>query len=99
MNVKGKHYNNGDRSSPHKRRLLLWAECQIGKTGAFLGFLKLLRQTSESDEYTDFPPNIIGPDAANLLDWYIPSKKVIDGIRQYVFPYDHQSLDNTTWKL
>ena len=57
---------------PHPRRILLWAETQIGKTGAFCAFLLLLLDTLQAAHSLPQPlckgPLDIGP----VLRWVLP---------------------------
>lgn len=82
-NPSEKHYDHSrgqaDRKDP--RRLILSAECQIGKTGAYLHYLSMLSQAANftagvdsSSEKVPFPPPIQVNDGwpKEELSWLLP---------------------------
>ena len=72
-------YNCGDGYTEHERRLLLFAETQIGKTGAYTCFLHLLREACEANGPllpTIYPfinaPSLISDSFKHAYLWALP---------------------------
>jgi hypothetical protein len=75
LQPKGGHYDATDKlQGQHLRRFLLSAECQVGKTGAYLHFMSLLRNTITvrpgDGQHPPVPPLI--PLGAPWYRWLIP---------------------------
>ena len=64
-----------DASDKHSRRMLLFAECQIGKTGAYLHYLRRLRE----DIRGTFVPEIISGPIDRRLSWHFPYWRKLAG--------------------
>ena len=63
------HYDAGPAACPkHKHRLLLFAECQIGKTGAYLHFITRLREEIRGDR----KPTVILEKVDTKWGWHFP---------------------------
>ena len=72
----------------HDRRFLLFAECQVGKTGAFLHFLSELRKEIEQhDMISSSPPpaSIFITQAQPWCNWLVP--RIEDLLKQGPFAY------------
>ena len=65
--TKSIHYD-ADATAPHRQRLLLFAECQIGKTGAYLHFLTRLREVIRGDA----PPTVVVERVDQAWGWHFP---------------------------
>jgi hypothetical protein len=99
--LKGKgHYDLVEQRQPFPTRMLLKAECQIGKTGAFLAFLQLLNQEIDA---VPVPPTLVVSQDKNHLSpllWRLPYWKSMkeQAIFDYQFPkrgkYHQQLLQN-----
>lgn len=66
-----KNLHQRDNLAPHKRRLLLWAETQIGKTGTFCAFLHYLRERFPTPYHFPTPPCTLG-NYGPVLRWQLP---------------------------
>lgn len=72
LKPKSGHYDL-DNDFKHDRRLVLAAECQIGKTGAYLHFLSLLRNAIETAELpAPVPPGL--PKGSLWRNWEVPNR-------------------------
>lgn len=75
LNQRMKHYDKNN-SFRHRQRLLLEAECQIGKTGAYLAYLwKLKREIVGKNSdllISPLPPIVQYSPNIKLIDWYMP---------------------------
>jgi hypothetical protein len=70
-NGSGRHYDTRQRGK-HERRLLLFAECQIGKTGAYLRYIVRLRESIRNSRLLAF----IRPDVVDVTwSWHFPCWK------------------------
>lgn len=74
------HYDKARNESSHRdeRRLILSAECQVGKTGAYLHYLKLLMGAAKIIPVP--PPMIIseGPSSGNAVSrWLLPDWRTL----------------------
>lgn len=71
INKPSPHYDASDPVTIHSKRILLFAECQIGKTGTFLDFLNRL---SGLINYVDMaqpsPPSVSG--GTPWIKWLLP---------------------------
>jgi len=88
MKIKDGHYNYGDSQGQLSNRMLLWAECQIGKTGAFLGFLRELRRQMEVVVESTEPSPMIKP-IDDILRFYIPSISDMKSIAKQKIAYEY----------
>lgn len=74
LNKKQDHYDLSVQSECqyHDRRLLLMAECQIGKTGSYLAYLQLLdRHINKEDESLPIAAPIVRQ-GIQLHEWFVP---------------------------
>lgn len=69
------HYDKGRKAGDRKddRRLILLAECQVGKTGAYLHYLQLLARAASTIAVPP-PPRLLGDGTwpRNVVSWLLP---------------------------
>ena len=90
---------NREEQSKHSRRLLLSAECQIGKTGAYLALLQHLQQTLQPMVAVALPDfdAVIPPspaDDSDIPDELGDSEVVVDGNRSLTAPCFIQRINH-----
>ncbi|CAM9617174.1 unnamed protein product [Ectocarpus sp. 12 AP-2014] len=76
------HYDSGrDKTSTrNERRLVLSAECQVGKTGAYLHYLKILKRAA-SPIATPPPPFPIVASSGDVVSWLLPHWRTLSNTR------------------
>ncbi|CAM9177501.1 unnamed protein product [Ectocarpus sp. 13 AM-2016] len=94
----GKHHfdnrrRNDDRKDP--RRLILSAECQVGKTGAYLEYLAMLTRaatgSSPRSEIVPCPPPLAIGELwpKHVLDWLLPYWRAMVKVSPLAGTYNH----------
>lgn len=76
------HYdygNGGDEAGPtrNERRLILSAECQVGKTGAYLHYLQLLKRAASFIPALQPLPLNEGFPPRDIVSWLLPNWKTL----------------------
>ncbi|CAB1118332.1 unnamed protein product [Ectocarpus sp. CCAP 1310/34] len=64
----------------NERRLVLSAECQVGKTGAYLHYLKILKRAA-SPIATPPPPFPIFASSGDVVSWLLPHWRMLSNTR------------------
>ena len=90
---------NREEQSKHSRRMLLSAECQIGKTGAYLALLQRLQQTLQPAVAVALPDfdKVVPPgptDDSDVPDELEVSEVVVDVNRSVAAPCSVQCIHN-----
>lgn len=78
------HYdygNGGDETDPtrNERRMILSAECQVGKTGAYLHYLQLLKRAASFIPALQPLPLNEGSPPRDIVSWLLPNWETLSG--------------------
>lgn len=78
------HYdygNGGDETDPtrNERRMILSAECQVGKTGAYLHYLQLLKRAASFIPAQQPLPLNEGSPPRDIVSWLLPNWETLSG--------------------